>query len=233
MGTTKSFLTIEVDGVVNVGRDFETHVNSSSTSVPGDGLEATVTINGGDLNVSGYMALGAYARGSHQTQFTLNGGTVDVGTSPETADDLILGWYDTDGNVTMDLDDGVMTIAGAIYMGRDTDADGVTPITKTGSGLGTLAINIDGATLQAEDYSVETTASHLITLTDGFFKLNSSAYNPTQMEALIGSDISCPLGYMIYTEGDYTVLTVPEPTAITMVLLSLAGLALMRRKKSV
>ncbi|MBN1912439.1 MAG: PEP-CTERM sorting domain-containing protein, partial [Pirellulales bacterium] len=79
----------------------------------------------------------------------------------------------------------------------------------TGSGTGTLRITINDGVLQGEDliYTGHTPDSLLI-LTGGELRINGSAITEADMLALItAGDISCPNGYLISTDGDYTVLT--------------------------
>jgi T5SS/PEP-CTERM-associated repeat protein len=215
MGTAKGFLNVYEHGVVNVGRDFETGSNANSTSQWGNGLEATVHIYDGDVNVNGYMCLGYQAKGGTITNFIVDDGTVDVGLAPDTLSDLILGWYDTDANVDLVLNGGSMTIAGAIYMGRTTDATGAA-ITNTGSNSGVIRVTIDGGVLQAEDYiDAGSITNHLITFKDGQLKINGLNVSEAEMLALItGGDITCPNGYVIYTEDAYTVLALTEAPPI-------------------
>ncbi|MBN1590131.1 MAG: PEP-CTERM sorting domain-containing protein, partial [Pirellulales bacterium] len=259
------------------------------------------------VNINGYCSLGHSIEGGSQTTFILDAGTVDVGLAPPEGapDDLVLGWEDSDANVDLTLNGGVMTVAGAIYFGRSDDGYG-TPITRTGANTGQLRINIAGGTLQAEDYIVtsilipgtyvpgdadnngqvdeidaqvlatnwgssgteidwedgdfddddmvgprdaaimaanwyaanSTESDHLITLSAGYLRINGSAMSEAEMEALIGTDIVCPNGYSIYTDGAYTVLTsgateagaVPEPSTLMLLASAVFGLLLWRRK---
>ena len=229
--TAVGVLNVYGDSVVNVGRDFETFIGGGTVTSPDKG-KALVHVLDGDMNINGYCSLGHATTGGSYTEFTVDDGVVDIGLAPSSLGDLILGWYDTDANVDVLLNGGVMTVGGAIYMGRATNAVGDT-ITPTGSDTGQLRINIAGGILQAEDYVVAGTISDsLLTLTAGYLRINRAAVSEGDMAALVGlGDISCPNGYVIYTDGNYTVLTIPEPTTMSLVLLGLGCLALVHRKR--
>jgi len=235
--TGKGIVNIHPDAIVNVGRDLETCANAVAKS--GDGLDARIHMYGGDVNIDGYLCLGAAGQGGSYTEFIMDDGTVDVGLDPpefdpprEFLDNLFMGWYDTDAQAYLTINGGVMTVAGAISMGSEYNYDG-TAVTTTGADQGELRINIAGGILQAEDYvDAGTITDHLITLTAGQLRINGSAVSEAEMAALVAlGDISCPNGCLIYTDGDYTVLMIPEPAMLTMVLLGLGGLALMRRRR--
>ncbi|MBN1911784.1 MAG: hypothetical protein JW818_18735 [Pirellulales bacterium] len=205
-GTSVGELNIHGTSVVNVGRDFKTFFGGGA-AVSGQAT-STTHVYSGDVNINGYCALGySTTTGGSSTQFILDDGTVDIGLAPTTLGDLILGWYDTDANVDLTLNGGLMTVHGALSMGRTTDENDL-PITPTGINTGQLRLDIDGGVLQAEDYiDAGTFTDHLITLTDGQLRLLGTEISETDMLALItAGDISCPNGYVISTDGDYTVL---------------------------
>ena len=125
-------------------------------------------------------------------------------------------------------------LANRLCLPEDPDNPGTfIPTPHTGTGLGKLRITINDGVLQGEDliYTGHTPDS-LLTLTGGYLKIRGSAVSEADMLALVlGPEISCPYGYKIYSKANYTVLTVPEPTTVTLVLLGLVSLALIRRKK--
>jgi hypothetical protein len=182
----------------------------------------------GDVNIDGYCALGDMGQGGALTEFTMDAGTVDIGLDPNTPDppldyldSLIMSWYDTDAKSYLTINGGVMTVHGEIRFGMTTDHDGVAfdPVLnprQTGSDEGELRININGGVLQAEDLiDAGTVTDHLITVTDGEFRILGSAVSETDMAALItAGDISCPNGYAISTDGGYTVLAATAGPAI-------------------
>ena len=222
-GSSNGTLNIYDGADVAVGGILKTNDGTSATT-------GSIIMTGGDLNVDEALILAYKGDAGSTGIFTLSGGTVDIECNNAIDDynGLILGNRNTDADATLNIDGGIMTVAGAIYMGSLVQQEDV-----GGSNTGQLRLNIDGGTLQAEDYIDEGTFSdHLITLTGGFLKLASANVSELDMLAMIGSDISCPNGYSIYTEGDYTVLTsVPEPATIVMILFGLASLVLIRRKK--
>ena len=191
-------LNIYDGAVMNVGGQMKTN-DATDAACSGE-----IVMTGGDLNIDDALII-AFKGGVGSTGiFTLSGGTVDIACNNEIDDynGLILGNRVTDADATVNIDGGTMTVAGAIYMGSLID-----PENTSGTDTGVLRLNINGGTLQAEDYIDEGTFSdHLITLTDGFLRIASANMSEAEMLALIGTDIICPNGYTISTDGSYTVL---------------------------
>jgi len=251
--TGKGNLNLYSGAVLNIGRDFETCTGNGT--VGAEGGEARIHMYAGEVKIDGYCALGDSLQGGSYTEFIMEDGTVDIGLDPPEYDpwdfdpeipgnklgDLILGWYDYDAEAYLTINSGEMTVRGAISFGSEThwtteDPDNpgtYIPDPHTGSGTGTLRITINGGVLQGEDLVYTgNTPNSLLTLTAGYLKINGAEVTTADMLTLVlGPEIDCPNGYSIYTEDDYTVLTIPEPTTMTMVLLGLVSLALIRRKR--
>ncbi|MBN1911436.1 MAG: PEP-CTERM sorting domain-containing protein [Pirellulales bacterium] len=214
-GQSVGYLNIHNGTTINCGLDFETC--TFDTTATGIGSRAYVHMYNGDVNIDGYMCLSREVKGGAYTEFIMDDGTVDIGLAPapdpeEFLDNLILGWFDTDAEANLTINGGRMTVAGAIRMGNEFDWDGGA-VPLTGSDLGKLRLTIDGGVLEAADYvDAGTFTDHLIIMNDGELRLLGSAVSETEMLALItGGDISCPNGYTIYTDGDYTVLEATAP----------------------
>jgi hypothetical protein len=204
-GAAVGELNVHGSSVVDVSGNLETFAD------PGAALTGAATadihIYDGDVDIDGWAALGRATTGGTTTVFTLDAGTIDIGLAPVSIGDLILGWCDTDADVDLNLNGGVMTVHGALCLGRTTDETGAA-ITNTGSGSGQIRITVDGGVLQVEDYlDAGTITDHLLTMTDGQFRVNASAVSTNDMADLISAgDIVCSGSYSIYTEGFYTVL---------------------------
>jgi hypothetical protein len=209
------YLNINSGTTINCGLDFETCTGEGTISFANPAGKAYIHMYDGDVNVDGYMCLSRELQGGSYTEFVMDAGTVDIGldagTDYEFLDNLIMGWFDTDAEAYLTLNGGRMTVAGDIRFGCEYTWDG-TSVTTTGSDTGNLEITIDGGILQAEDYvDAGTFTNHVITFTEGQFRLNGDAVSETGMADLISAgDIACTGAYYIYTEGNYTVLSSSE-----------------------
>ncbi|MBN1909991.1 MAG: PEP-CTERM sorting domain-containing protein [Pirellulales bacterium] len=213
-GQSIGHLNIHAGTTINCHLDFETCTNSEA--VVGDAGKAYINMDGGTLNVDCLMVLSRDLQGGTYTKFVLDDGEVNIGLNPTPGDpltplgyrdSLILGWFDTDAEAYLEINGGQMNVAGPISFGCPYDWDGLA-FTTSGSDLGQLGITIDGGVLEAENYlDAGSFTNHLITVADGQLRLLGTEVSLTDMEDLItAGDITCPNGYTIFTDGDYTVL---------------------------
>jgi len=179
----------------------------------------TLGVVGGTLTVGGQVILGR--GGGTLGSMYIGGGTTSV------ADDLIVGgggvpsWGWGPGVGDLDMAGGIVNIVGSLVVGG-TETDG--EVSQTGTGTFT----IDGGLLVAMGLTIET-GSHMGVYDDGLVVLAGDQLD------LVNGYIQGGLLYglaSIADSGPYegnTVIETPEPATLT--LFTLAGIALLRRRK--
>jgi hypothetical protein len=175
----------------------------------GSGFDTRVTQNGGTVNIGYRLYLNDDAGLGSYASWTLNDGIVNV------ADEIDVSWHlDATAHLTIN--------GGQMYSGEELNF-GI----GLGDNLGESRLFLNGGLFQAEALNFNM-ADSMILFTGGQFRINGSAVSVGDMENLIGAgkiDVSGAPAYVVYTDGDYTVLAVPEPS--TLMLLAVGGLGLL------
>ena len=200
-------LNISGDSVINVGDRW--YMNDAG----GSGSRSYVVMDGGTVNVTGNSYFNDDADVDSEAYFTLNGGAFNGGG------DIDISW-NLDGLSHLTINGGEMTAGDEIRLGVGGGGD-----------TGQLRIFLNGGVLQGEDLLWSMTDSKIV-FVDGELRINGAAVSVGDMQALVDTgkiDVSGAVGYAILTDGDYTVLTIPEP--MTLALLGLGGLGLIRRRR--
>jgi hypothetical protein len=222
--TATADLSIYDNATLDVGDDL---ITCRGAEVVDGGYQAEIRMYGGDVNIDDDMILGSNGQGGTYNNFVMDGGTVDTGVDSAQDGNLYLAQADNDADSYLTLNGGAMTIAGTINLGETAGV---------GADTGQIRVTIAGGTLQGADLiDAGTVTNTQVILTAGYLKILGTAIDEGGMEALVGGLISCPNGYDIYTEtigdDDYTVLTVPEPSTLVLLLGGVAAVLFRRRKR--
>ena len=171
--------TVNIGNLIDVGND------------PGSSSTASLNVTDGVLNVA-YNGAGDIRIGVGDVTADM---TVSGSSTVTIADDLIL----SNGNA-----DSSLTIEGGSITVGDT-------IEFYSASAGTSRIYINGGILQGEALSIDMPDAKIVFGADGvgILRINASNLDESGMHSLMDSgriDVSQAPDYLIYTDGDYTVL---------------------------